>query len=368
MENGLVNLVNTMAPVRYRHAIACVEEYSVLRHRIRRPDVKVIALHRSNIGVTRLQRRIYELCRELRPAVLHSRGMSGLDSLIPAMLAGVRHRVHGEHGWDVGDVRGEHRGPALVRRLHSPLVSRYVTVSADLSRYLNARVGIRASRISHICNGVDTSRFSPLPGRRSGCLDLPPEFQRADVVVVGTVGRLQPVKDQGTLLRAFAAARRTSPALRASLRLVVVGGGPMLESLRELAKSLEIDREAWLPGPRVDIPEVMRALDVFALPSLNEGISNTVLEALASGVPVIATKVGGNLELVSHDLNGTLIPVGDAEALGRAIVRYASDEALRRRHGCAARQAAIERFSLKTMVSRYTVLYDHLIHGAPLSL
>jgi len=364
MENGLVNLVNTMPASRYRHAIACIEDYSDFRDRIRRPDVEVFALHRSRIGVWRLRRELFALCRRLRPAIVHSRNMSGLDALVPAMLAGVPHRLHSEHGWDVADLRGERRKPALVRRLHSPFVSRYVTVSRDLARYLERRVGIASSRITHIMNGVDTDRFAPTTdgSERSR---LPPAFRDQSCVLIGTVGRIQAVKDQPTLLRAFSAARDALPALRDRMRLAIVGDGPLLGELRALAASLGIAGETWLPGAVHNVPEVLKAFDLFVLPSLNEGISNTILEALASGLPVVATSVGGNPELVDDGATGRLVPAGDVATLARTIGEYASDAVLRRRHGEAARRAAVERFSLATMVEQYRAVYDHLTAGAP---
>ena len=365
MENGLVNLVNTMPESSYRHAIACIEDYSAFRDRIRRPGVEVFALHRSRVGIWRVRRELFSLCRHLRPAIIHSRNMSGLDAIVPAMLAGVRRRLHGEHGWDVGDLRGERRKPALVRRLHSPFVSRYVTVSRDLARYLESRVGIAASRITHICNGVDTNRFAPTgegPRRRR----LPAALRDENRVLIGTVGRIQPVKDQMLLLRAFAAAREAQPELRDRMRLAVVGDGPLLGELRALAASLGIAGETWLPGALDDVPEVLRAFDLFVLPSLNEGISNTILEALASGLPVVATNVGGNPELIDDGVTGKLVAAGDLATLARTIGEYAADGVLRRRQSEAARRVAIERFSLATMVGRYQALYDHLTLGGPL--
>ncbi|MBL8380617.1 MAG: TIGR03088 family PEP-CTERM/XrtA system glycosyltransferase [Burkholderiales bacterium] len=360
MENGLVNLINAMPADRYRHAIACVEGYTAFRERIRRPGVDVVALERSRVGVWRLRRELYALCRRLRPAIVHSRNMSGLDAVVPAMLAGVRHRVHGEHGWDVGDLRGERLKPMLLRRAHAPFISRYITVSADLSRYLQARVGVAAAKISHICNGVDTARFSP--GNDATRRDiLPAGFCDAHSIVIGTVGRIQAVKDQRLLLEAFAAARQAQPALRDRLRLAVVGDGPLLNDLHQQAARLGISDATWLPGARDDIPAVLRALDLFVLPSLNEGISNTILEAFASGLPVVATGVGGNPELIDDGMTGRLFAPGDVEFVTRAITDYASDAGLRKTQGNTARQGALERFSLEAMVSQYQAVYDRLV-------
>jgi sugar transferase (PEP-CTERM/EpsH1 system associated) len=365
MENGLVNIINRLPESRYRHAVACVEDFSEFRQRIRRPDVPVFALHRSRHGVWSVRRRLYQLCRELGPAIVHSRGLSGLDALIPALAAGVRFRVHGEHGWDTSDLRGERRKPLLVRRLHSPLVSHYVAVSRDLAKYLEDRVGIAPSRITQICNGVDIDRFVPRQeGGRSE--RMPAAFREAGSIVVGTVGRLTAVKDQATLLRAFAVARESLAGAGHRMRLAVVGGGPLQEDLRALARQLRVEEITWFAGPVDDVASVMKGFDVFVLPSLNEGISNTVLEALASAVPVIATRAGGNVELVDDGITGRLIDVGDVASLARDLVAYTTDESLRRRHASAARSVAVARFTLEGMLEKYMQLYDHFTHGAAL--
>ena len=173
MENGLVNLIQRMPESRFRHAVACVEDYSDFRQRLTRSDVEVFALHRSRIGSWKLRTDLFRLCRTVRPDILHSRGLSGLDALLPARLAGVRHCIHGEHGWNMDDLHGENRKSALLRRLHSPLIEHYITVSKDLERYLVDGVGIPPSRISQIHNGVDTERFSPRTERPSDLLPAP---------------------------------------------------------------------------------------------------------------------------------------------------------------------------------------------------
>ncbi len=360
MENGLVNLINHMSPEKYRHAIACVEDYSNFRARLERQGVAVYALERSKMGVWALRRKLYELCKILQPAIVHTRNMSGLDAVLPATLAGVQIRVHGEHGWDVGNLHGERLKPKLLRRLHAPLVTRYVTVSRDLADYLTNGIGVAPARISHICNGVDTDRFHPSEQQARREV-LPGDFRDARLLVIGNVGRVQAVKDQMLLLHAFAALRAEQADFAARLRLAIIGDGPLLDALRALAESLGITPFVWLPGAADNIPEIMRAFDLFVLPSLNEGISNTILEALASGLPVIATNVGGNPELVAPGHTGELFPPRELPALVDALRGYLTDDDKRRRHGTAARAAALAEFSLSTMVARYTALYDELL-------
>lgn len=358
LENGVVNLIDGLRDAGFRHAVACIEDVSDFRHRLDRDDVAFVALHRSRVGIWRVRRQIYALCRRLRPAIVHTRNRSGLDALAPARLAGVGRCVHGEHGWDVDDLQGEQWRPALLRRLHSPLVDRYVTVSKDLERYLVRRVGIAPSRITAICNGVDVGRFAP--AQRPVHL-LPPGLRAAAPFVIGSVGRIQAVKDHATLVRAFATLVAGNPALRERLRLAIVGDGPLLAELRGLAQSLGVADLAWLPGALDNVPEVLRLFDVFVQPSLNEGISNTILEAMASGLPIVATRVGGNVEIVEDGRWGRLFASGDAAALAKRLDEYVDDPPLRSTHAAAARRAAVERFGLDSMVAQYRALYASLL-------
>ncbi len=362
LENGLVSLINHMPQSRYRHAVACIEDFSDFRNRIVGPDTEVYALHRSRIGVWRLRRALYQLCRRLRPAIVHSRNQSGLDALLPARLSGVRRCIHGEHGWDVNDLFGNSLKPLVLRRLHAPLVDRYITVSQHLERYLVDRVHVRPDRIATICNGVDTGKFFPTTQKP---LDLPPPgFLAGDPVVVGTVGRLQPVKDQATLLRAFARVAQRDAHGASKVRLVVVGDGPLQGELARLAGELGIAPLTWFAGNRHNVADLLRLFDVFVLPSLAEGISNTILEAMATGLPIIATRVGGNTELVHDGVNGKLFSTGDASTLETQIVDYLDQPRVRRAHGTASRRLAVDNFSLGLMVEKYQAEYETLLHHA----
>lgn len=354
MENGLVNLINNMPATRYRHAIACIEDYSDFRLRIKRPDVEVLALHRSRIGVWGLRKRLYQLCRDMRPTIVHSRNMSGLDALLPARMAGVM-CVHGEHGRDVGDLDGENNRNAFLRRIHRPFVRRYISVSKDLQSYLIKRVGVPAKRITQIYNGVDTARFAPGP-KPTGI--LPPHFHGEGKIVIGTVGRLQEVKDQATLIRAFAALLQRHPDKQ--LYLALIGEGPMRPPLEGLVAELKLNDRVHLAGALNNVPDALRSLDIFVLPSLGEGISNTILEALATGIPVLASAVGGNVELVRAGVCGDLFAARDIAGLTRALSSYVLNENLRRGHAAVAREIALNEFSLDAMVASYMRVYDDL--------
>ena len=152
------------------------------------------------------------------------------------------------------------------------------------------------------------------------------------------------------------------PSLKERLRLALIGDGPLLAECRQLLTDAGVADLAWLPGERSDIPEIMRGLDCFVLPSLAEGISNTILEAMASGLPVIATDVGGNADLVASGRTGSIIGAADPEAMAVEIVRLASQPDAAKYMGGAGRDLVERKFSMKAMVAAYQGAYDKLLH------
>ena len=361
MENGIVNLLNAMPTARYRHAIVCLTEYSDFRFRIRRSDVDYYALHKRPGKDPVVYWRLWRLLRRLRPDIVHTRNLPALDALPVAALAGVPARVHGEHGREITDLDGTRFKYKLLRQILRPLAQRYIALSCDLENWLHDGIGVSAHQLVRIYNGVDVERFRPTEGRRA---PLPRAgFAANDDIVIGTVGRMQIVKDQLTLTRAFLRLLELAPAQRAKLRLVVVGDGPLQQECRSLVARAGAQSLCWFAGTRNDIADILQGLDIFVLPSLAEGISNTILEAMASALPVVATRVGGNPELVADGTTGTLVPATDPEAMAHALATYVQDPNLRRRHGQAGRERVEHDFGLAAMVDGYLAVYDELMRN-----
>lgn len=361
LENGVVNLINHMPVAVYRHMVVALTEVTDFRLRLRHADVQCLALHKAPGHGARLYPRLWRLLREHRPAIVHTRNLAALEMQVPAWAAGVPVRLHGEHGRDVGDLDGSSRRYQRVRRLYAPFVSHYIALSQDLAGYLTGAVGLAAARVTQVYNGVDAESFVPaaVPQSIAGC-----PFAAPGHWLVGTVGRMQAVKDQTLLARAFVRALELQPSLRERLRLVMVGDGPLRAAAQQVLDSAGVAGLAWLPGERRDVSDVMRGLSCFALPSLAEGISNTILEAMATGLPVVATAVGGNPELVAQGRTGELVPAGDSEAMAQALVRLASDPEAAAQMGRAGRAEVERRFSLQAMVAAYQQLYDSRLAAA----
>lgn len=358
LENGVVNLINWMPEERYAHAVLCLRGATGFAQRIRKTGVTLLQADKRPGKDPACYLRVNRLLRTLRPWIVHTRNVSTVDMIPSAWLAGVRRFVHSEHGLDMQEISGGHVRYNRLRRASRLWVDRYVSVSADLEHWLNVSLGIPPKKIALVYNGVDTQRFKPASRRRAV---LPAGFAPDDAFVVGFAGRMAPVKDPLALVQSFIDLVTAMPGLRARARLVMVGDGEQ----RRIIES-ELDRAglrgvAWLPGFRDDMTEVYGCLDVFVLPSRREGISNTALEAMACGVPVVATSVGGSPEIVADGVTGRLVAPSDRAALTAALNAYAADPERAARHGAAGRQRVEAAFSPAAMVRGYSAVYDALI-------
>jgi sugar transferase (PEP-CTERM/EpsH1 system associated) len=354
LENGLVNLINTMPEERYRHAIICITDATDFRQRIQRPNVSIHELNKAEGKSLWHYWKTYRLLRQLRPDIVHTRNLPTIECQLPAFLAGVAFQVHGEHGWDVYDPDGSNVKYQWLRRLFKIFIDHFVPLSEQLENYLTEKIHVSKKQITRISNGVDTKRFYPNPHGRiaiSGCPFISPQD-----LLVGTIGRMHGVKDQLNLVQAFIELRKAEQT--SHVRLLLVGEGPLRQQATSLLEQAGLIDAAWLPGARNDIADIMRGMDVFVLPSSSEGISNTILEAMASALPVIATDVGGNAELVIDAKTGRIVPKSDHLELAQALASYIQHPELRILHGQAGYQRIQDKFSMHAMVNHYLGVYD----------
>jgi sugar transferase (PEP-CTERM/EpsH1 system associated) len=359
LENGLINLINQMPPGRYRHAIVCLKDFSHFHQRIKVQGVEIIALNKREGKDWRHYVHLYRTLKRLQPALIHTRNLASLEGQLLALAAGIKLRVHSEHGRDANDVDGKNRKHRWLRQLLRPLVGHFIAVSRDLQRWLIDSIGVPAAQVTQINNGVDSLQFHPRLGPAATV--GPAGFLCEQSFVIGSVGRMIDAKDFATLVRAFVllAADGQCPGLR----LMIIGEGPCRSQCQALLEEAGLASMAWLPGARDDIAQLMRSMDLFVLPSLTEGSSNTILEAMASGLPVIATAVGGNVDLVQPGCTGTLVAPLAPELLAQAISSYCRTPGLAQQHGARARRAVLSSYSLPAMAEGYLAVYDALMAG-----
>ncbi|RSZ60814.1 TIGR03088 family PEP-CTERM/XrtA system glycosyltransferase [Massilia atriviolacea] len=360
LENGLINLIKHMPPERYRHAIVCLKDYSDYHAHIKTRGVEIISLNKREGKDWGHYLRLFRALRTLQPDLIHTRNLCGIEGQLVAALAGVKLRVHGEHGRDMSDLYGKRLKYKLLRRLLRPLIGHFIAVSADLEHWLIDSVGAEPEKVSHISNGVDSIQFHPRLGPPAAV--GPAGFMQDNAFVIGSVGRMEEIKDYGTLVEAFLRLIASPHPAHQRMRLLIVGDGPQRAACMETLTRAGAAHRAWLPGERSDIAQLLRAMDVFVLPSLAEGSSNTILEAMATGLPVVATAVGGNPVLVHPGFTGILVPPRAPDLMAAAIADYCRIPDMAARHGMRARSQVIANHSLPEMARGYLRVYDALAH------
>lgn len=280
--------------------------------------------------------RLAWLLRRWRPEVVHTHNNGPLIHAAPAAwLAGVPRVMHTRHhGHDPQPTRHEVKAFRLATRL----VDRVVCVSRDAAAQ-SAGDGVAPWKLRTIHNGIDLARF-PYAGPRAGGPAV-------------TIARLSPEKDLPSLLRAVALVARAAP----DFRLEVAGDGPSRAELERLAHELGLDARVRFLGEVRDVPALLARASLFVLPSLTEGISITLLEAMARGLPAVATRVGGNPEVVLDGKTGRLVSPGDPAELAQALLQLQGNPGQGHQMGLAARGRVERHFDVRRMVSEYEALY-----------
>jgi sugar transferase (PEP-CTERM/EpsH1 system associated) len=355
-------LINTLPHDRFRHSLIAVNQVDPSYvQRITRGDVEVLELNKGPGQPFGLYPKFRTLMKRLRPSVLHSCNLAALDFVPAAAWAGVPHRVHAEHGWSADDPGGTNRKLQWVRRMYRPWVHDYVAVSQEINDYLRSRIGAPVQRINLIPNGIDVTRFRPATDEERQQLPAGFPFDRGHHCIVGTVGRMEPVKNHRLLLDALALALKQTPSATATLRLVMVGDGPLRPAVEQQVRALGLQDHVWLAGNRNDVPELLRAMDVFVLCSIAEGTSCALQEAMATGLEIVATDVGGNRQLLVEGAVGTLVPTNSVPELAQELIKLATT--LGKRHGALARQHAAGSYALSDTVAAYARLFTS--RGSP---
>jgi sugar transferase (PEP-CTERM/EpsH1 system associated) len=344
LEKVVLDLTRHTDPQTFDTRVLCLQDSGPLRPRIEALGMSVDSLGLRELGKGRTLFRLVRWLRQARPHVLHTHNPTPhLFGALAARAAGVPVVVHTKHGRNYPD------SPRAVvwNRLASWLSDRVVAVSADAAEVARQVEHVPGRKVQVIRNGVDLAEFAAPAG------PVPRAAKRA--VHVARLNDL--VKDQTTLLRAARLVADRDPAFR----LTIVGDGPDGPRLTALADELGLRQHVQFLGFRSDVRSLLGSADLFVLSSLTEGISLTLLEAMAAGLPVVATEVGGNREVVVPGETGLLVPAGSPAALAEAMLTVLQDPDQARRMGGAGRRRVEERFGLPSMIRGYEQLYLSLL-------
>jgi glycosyltransferase involved in cell wall biosynthesis len=231
---------------------------------------------------------------------------------------------------------------------------RLIPVSQKMQQKILSQLGIKARRVTTIRNAIPCEQFYR-PEQRDVVRSEMGISHKA--VVLGYTGRIQRVKRIDLLLDAFACIHRIHP----DTHLIIAGEGEDRHSLAAYAETLGIaDRITWT-GFRRDVPRILSAFDIYVQSSLNEGLSLSILEAMAAGIPVVATDVGGNSEVIAHEVNGLLVPAGTTDEFVKAVLCLIEQPELREQFSSAGLNLMREEFSLNRMVNGYRALYKSVL-------
>jgi glycosyltransferase involved in cell wall biosynthesis len=296
---------------------------------------------RGGIDLTLVPRLAAEL-RRRRADVVHTHNPLPLIYAAPAARLIGAAAIHTKHGKNPAG-----RANRALRRAAAQLAHAFVAVSETTAEQAREQHDMPAARLHTIANGIRLDRYAPDPEARAA---IRGELGLGDAWVVGTVGRLDSYKNQALLVRAMA------PLLSPDVRLVIVGEGEARPEVEAAVAALPDPRWVVMTGRRMDVPRLVHAFDVFALSSTTEGLPLVVPEAMAAGLPIVTTAVGGLPGVVDDGETGLLVPVHEA-ALAAALATLASDRARARAMGARARQVALERYSHDRMVEAYLALY-----------
>ncbi|MFI5005820.1 MAG: glycosyltransferase [Solirubrobacterales bacterium] len=345
-EQVVIRLAAGLDRRRFEPLICCLDERGSFATQAEDAGVEVVAMGKRGPLDAGAAHRLARLLRSRRIQVVHTHLWGGnVWGRLAALWARVPTIVASEHNLDTWKKRHHF----LIDRALAPATTRLVAVSGQVRDFYEAR-GVGRGRWQVVYNGVDAH---PGPARGRGAarreLGLP-----ADAPVVALIGRLVPAKAPDVFLRAVAQAALRVPTLSA----LIVGDGPLRAELEGEAQRLGLAGRVVFLGVRKDVPELLSGLDAVLFSSVREGFSLTMLEAMAAGVPVIATEVGGTPELITHGRTGLLVPPGQPEQLAQALVGLLLDPAGAAAIRAAARKSVEERFSLSSMVEAHAQIYE----------
>lgn len=366
-ERVLVNVINGTG-ARMRHVVLSFLPADDFAAEILPGRATVLSADKRPGNDWSLPGRIAAICREHRVDVVHSQGWATFaEGVAGSLLARPRPCfVYAFRGKTFQDVQGVPLRRRVAQRLLARCCDAMLTPCNEMRRDLAETVGLSPDRVEVIYNGVDSELYRPgrnAAGRRMFGFG-------AGAVVVGCVARFDPVKNLLSLVRAVADCHRAFP----QLRLLLVGDGDERPAIEREIKAAGLEGSAVITGRRSDVNRCLQAMDIYVQPSLYEGVSNTVLEAMSSGLAVLAGDVGGTAEIVVHGETGLLLRSTSADALGGALASLLSDRAALARMGAAGRHRVEERFSLKVMAAEYESLFrrvaglagnEPITHGEP---
>ncbi|MBV1911050.1 MAG: glycosyltransferase [Kangiellaceae bacterium] len=351
LENGIVNTINGCDREKFKIDVICLRELGELGERIQNPSSEVLFDSKKSNGLMNAVSAIREANNKNNYNFIHTHGWATmLAGFIAKLLDRSPIIINGEHGTLYFNTFRQR----IMQRFLFNRMKINLSVSGALVKEISRRFRVSEKRFIAILNGVDTSRFQPnISNRQRIRSELALD---EDILLVGSVGRLVNVKNYPSLIRAYALIHQQY----SKSKLLLVGDGPEREALVKLTEQLDLVNNVIFLGRREDIPAVMNALDIFVLPSFREGLSNTILEAMSSGLPAVVSKVGGSPEIVIEGETGHLFEVDDIAYLSSLVLNLFNKPKQLNDMSRRAREHVTKHYSLLSMVEKYQNVYEDL--------
>ncbi len=350
LETVVFNLLQHLNREKYNVYLGYLDNKTPQLHKFQKAGIKTYCLYRKIKRIDyHLPFRLGRILKNKKIQLLHSHNASCFFfGTIASNLARIKANVFTEHGRMLPD----RRLIKITNRFLSHFNDRTVTVSQDMKKKLLYYEKFNPQKVSIILNGVDLQKNDNETFSNTEFMHL-----KDDYFLIGIIARLVPVKNHMCLFRALERIIRKY----LNIRLLIIGDGPLKTKLIKKAFKMGIESYISFLGERNDVTKILNILDLFVLPSVNEGLSMTLLEAMASGVPVIASDVGGNPEIIKHCINGYLFPTDDDKKLSNIIISLIQKPGELERIGKIGKQTIVQRFTLNRMAREYEQLYQHLL-------
>lgn len=354
MENGIVNIINGLNTEKYFHLICSLTKERQFEERIRVPNYTIVDLNKKEGNDITIPFKLRKAFREHNIRIVHLRGWPTLiEGILGSKLANAKKIIYGFHGKSYDELSSYKRRRHYAEKIGIMLVDKVITLAEPMKEELCARFGVNSDMVQIIHNGVNIEHFSHREDIKETKRELGIE---EDDFVIGSVGRLDPVKNYITLIQAFELF--TDKFIKS--KLIIVGDGSERSLLKKAVSGTRVSNNIIFAGYQSSVRRFLQIMDIYVQTSLYEGFSNTIVEAMAAGLPVIATDVGGNRVLIDDGINGFLIRPKQPDILFSKLSALKNDISLLRDMSQRCRQSTREKYSLERMIKEYDRCYNNL--------
>jgi sugar transferase (PEP-CTERM/EpsH1 system associated) len=358
LENGVVSICNGLNRELFQPSICCVKGGGAMLQRLS-SDIHVDIL---NCKEGKSPLRLYQMLRSLKrqnPDIVHTHawGQCSFEGILGAKLSGIPIVINGEHGLFFKKWHQK-----FIQRILSLFCNNILSVSTSLKKEVNKELGIPLHRITAIYNGVDTDKFNGQYDNSKIIEEINNNYGLTlgqNTFIIGSIGSLKAIKNQQMLIEAMNIITNGNNG-KNNICVLIVGNGPDQKALEALSEHYNLKNKVAFIGTRRDIPQLLSLMHVVVSTSISEGLSNVLLESMASGVPVIATDCDGSLEIIENELNGFIVPKKSVQSLAELLIGLSQNPNKAAAIGQNARRFIEKYFSLYKMVSDYETLYQKL--------